>query len=186
MGFAIGHWLQCPMSKLFINQKGDTMSNVNNDKFFKQYLTAVKGGQFVKVQMQKELKTKKAFAHHKIVKISEFVARSGVEYDNQKDVQAKRESGDLPSKNAGLPWGEWEVYPYSIKHKGARYLRFATAKTAKRTPAIYILDGVPVEADKVKEMCLASEFSRKDDLDVVAIKESNITGIIAGGVELTQ
>lgn len=159
---------------------------MNNDKFFKQYLTAVKGGQFVKVQMKKELKTKKAFSHHKIVKISEFVARSGVEYDNQKDVQTKRENGELPQQNAGLPWGEWEVYPYSIKHKGARYLRFATAKTAKRAPAIYLLDGVPVEADEVKAMCLASEFAKKGDLDVVSIRESNITGIVAGGEELTQ
>lgn len=133
-----------------------------------------KRGQFLSVTWQRPVKTLKAFAGLNIQKrVEAHSVRAGVNYDAMNNVQEKRENGELPVVNQGLPWGEWEIFPHVIKHKTNRYFRFSTAgnSTFKRQ---FLLDGEPVEFDSIKEMILASEKTEKDELDVFNVKEESV------------
>ena len=68
-----------------------------------------KGANIV-LEWSRAVKTRKGVADT-IRKNVRMVGRIGIEYDNVKTVQDKRESGKLPTENAGLPWGRWECYP---------------------------------------------------------------------------
>lgn len=131
-------------------------------------------GSFHSAVWKKTLKTKKAFQNENIVKITKAVVRFGIEYDNMKAVQIKRESGELPKENAGLPWGEWKQYPYIITHKGNDYLRVSVSAN---NPIIseYYLNGKRVDKDVIKSMCLASEFpTNTEKPDTMTINIDNI------------
>jgi hypothetical protein len=115
-------------------------------------------GSNLKVIWNRPLKTRKGITS-KVEKITRIVARGGVEYDNLGIVQEKRENGELPDQNAGLPWGQWANFPYHIEHKGTDYARFYPASGINFTPQVqYFLDGVEVDKSQVEPLCLASEF----------------------------
>lgn len=109
-----------------------------------------------------------------IEKHSQFQCRIGVNYDNIATVQEKRENGELPAKNAGLPWGQWHVFPYVIEHKGEYYFRCTTLPNANRWPAKYFRNGVEITAEEAKVDCLASEFKEGSRSEVFNIKVSSI------------
>ena len=146
---------------------------------FDEYMKAVKGGQFVSVVSVKRMRTKKNVTSE-VVKQSEFTCRAGVEYDNMAKTDIRRESGEAPAQNAGLPWGEWEEYPYSIRHKGKRYLRFSEAAGTK-TKSRDFLDGKEVSADDVRDLCYASEFRARGDGGVFNLAEDNIAEMKVSG-----
>lgn len=129
-----------------------------------------KGG-IVTVKTQRALKVRKGQAA--ILKISEFQARVGVKYDNIAVVQEKRASGDLPAVNAGLPWGEWDVPNYTIKHKDELYVRCTSLDTNFKRAPIFIRDGAVITAEEAKIASLASEFTPSTS-DVFNIKLSSV------------
>lgn len=132
-----------------------------------------KGG-IVTVETEREMKVRKG--EQPIMKVSEFQARVGVNYDNIASVQEKRATGELPEKNAGLPWGEWKVPNYIIEHKGELYVRMATLNnTFKRAPKFF-RNGVEISADEARAASLASEFSTKEG-DVFNIKLSTVKAV---------
>jgi hypothetical protein len=135
-----------------------------------------KKGQFVSLGTKRPLKVKKG--QTPIEKVSQFVARIGVEYDNMQSVKDKRESGELPEENAGLPWGEWVKYPYLISHKNEFYIRCSTTKNgSQKAKTHYYREGLEISIDDAKSAALASEFREKDNLDVFTIKVSSIIEI---------
>lgn len=133
-------------------------------------------GVFTAMVWERPCKTKKAFNNEIIVKRSEGVVRFGIEYDNMKAVQQKRNEGILPEKNAGLQWGEWLEYPYIITHKGNKYLRCATSQNNK-IKTTYYKNGVKVPFEDVENMLLASEKKKTDELDVFTVNTDNIIAI---------
>lgn len=115
-------------------------------------------GQFAGLIWSRPLKTRKEFAGLSVTKSVRCVAQVGVNYDNRASVQAARESGAAPAENAGLPWGQWKIFPFVITHKGADYLRIYPV--ANRAPkVIYRIDGAIVSKEDARKVCLASEFS---------------------------
>jgi len=94
------------------------------------------------------------------------VGRMGVEYDNQKAVQEKRASGELPKENAGLAdWQEWEQYPFILRHKvnGTRYLRLYNGTSKTTTPKRYFtVDGELKEFSAIESALAASERKEHD------------------------
>ena len=133
-------------------------------------------GQIVTITAIRSMKTRKGILSE-ILKRSTFQAQVGVNYDNKASVQAKRESGELPAENAGLPWGEWENFPYVIAHKGKRYFRFSTVKNDFQRKVTYFLDGAEVDRDTIESLCLASEFREKENLDVFTFPLDGIESI---------
>ena len=132
-----------------------------------------KKGQFVSFKTERSMKVRKG--QTPIVKISEFVARVGVTYDNMKSVKEKRSDGTLPEDNQGLPWGTWVNFPYLIEHKNALYLRCSATQNKEQHGKVqFYRDGVEISRDEAKSACLASEFASKSDGDVFNIKVDSI------------
>ena len=102
--------------------------------------------------------------------------RFGISYDNIKQTQDKRESGEIPTENAGLPWGAWDNYPFTISHKDNQYLRFYANKDQIKT--VWKRNGEVVKKDEVKDLLLASEFRTpaEDKTLTLTIKVDNILG----------
>ncbi len=154
---------------------------MNNSSLLSAVQSAPKGA-FARAVWVRTLKTRKGVAAI-VTKRTEGVVRVGIDYDKVGDVQEGRENGSLPAENAGLPWGQWEVFPLSILHKEARYFRFyfATGENGKRErlKVAYFIDGQPIERDALQAMgiCLASEFPADkpdEELNTFTVKEENI------------
>lgn len=121
-------------------------------------------GQIVTIHARRAMKTRAKVASV-VEKESIFQAQVGVDYDNKKSVIEKRENGDLPSENQGLPWGEWLQFPYVISHKGKLYFRFSTVRNNFVPTVRYWIDGKQAEKSEVETLCLGSEFAEKQDRD---------------------
>lgn len=133
-----------------------------------------KRGQFCGVTWLRDVKTRVAFKSLTVQKVvSARNIRAGVTYDNMASVQDKRESGELPAVNQGLPWGEWEIFPHVIKHKGNRYLRFALCDSSQ-FETTFLVNGEAKTRAEVEPMLLASELSDDTRPDVITVKESSI------------
>ena len=123
---------------------------------------------------QRPLKVRKG--EQPIIKTSEFQARIGVNYDNIAAVQEKRENGELPAQNAGLPWGQWVVPNYIISHNDALYVRCTTVNNDFNVCTVYTRDGVLINASEAKRAALASEFSSSDS-EVFNIKLNSVVEV---------
>jgi hypothetical protein len=106
-----------------------------------------------------------------------MIGRMGIDYDNMASVQAKRESGELPAENKGLPWGTWDIFPFMIEHKGAYYLRLYAGTSDKVKPEVHFFrNGQEVSKESIKADCLASETEEKTG-DCFCCKVENMTRI---------
>jgi hypothetical protein len=113
-------------------------------------------------------------------KDSTFTARVGVDYDNISAVKEKRETGELPAENAGLPWGEWLHFPHVIIHNGKCYFRCTSVNgNAACVPVVkWWKDGREISKDEAMAVALASEKGGEGDpRDVFTVKVDSITHI---------
>ncbi len=153
------------------NPRGSKMSSVD---FLPVFMA--RKGQIVTVDTVRPLKVRKGMPE--ILKHSTFQCRVGVTYDNIGVVQEKRESGELPAENQGLPWGEWEIFPYVIAHKGEKYLRCTMLRNGFHRAPVFTVDGTEIPRDEAQRMALASEFADRDDgPDVFNIKLSSVRAV---------
>ena len=137
-------------------------------------LTALQTIQPMSFSIARIVSTKKplkAFSHLTITKVILATVRVGGEFKNLK-VNADRETGSLP-------WGEWEHYPYSITHKGNRYLRIYLGRSMK---VVYFIDGVKVASSVAKAMLPKSKPSVKPLC--ITVKESGLVSLKQKGKEL--
>ena len=129
-------------------------------------------GQIVTVKTRRPVKMKKG--QPETFKESEFQCRVGVNYDNIATVKEGRANGELPAENAGLPWGEWIEFPYTIGHKGETYVRCTMLNNGfRRAPVFTLADGSVVDKATVQAGALASEFKDSDGA-VFNIKVSSL------------
>lgn len=146
-----------------------------------RYLEMVMGkrGQFIKLCWQRLVETAAAYKHLTIEKRTTVTARTGVEYDNVKAVQEKRETGELPEQNAGLPFGEWTVYPYVIRHKGQDYARIYTVKGAKADVEWYCNGRRINDAQALSYLTPSARKKSfgKGDLDCFTVKMNDVIKI---------
>ena len=156
---------------LYLIKQLNTMQNV------KQFIQNYKAGAFVSVVTERPVKVKKSAKGMVITKRAEMVARLGVNYDNLKQTNQKREDGDIPKENAGLPWGEWDIYPFLIKHKNSGYVRMYANKAQIRNK--FFMNGAEVEKSEIEQYILASEKSKptEDSVLTLSIKSDNIIKI---------
>lgn len=127
----------------------------------------------------KSLKTRKGIVQN-VEKLTSIVIRGGIDYDNQGVVIEKRENGELPSENAGLPWGEWAEFPFHITNKGTDYARFYPASGIDFGAKVeYYLDGVLVDKETVQPLCLSSEFPNREEKPLCyTVKAENVKAIL--------
>ena len=129
-------------------------------------------GQIATVTTRRPLKMRKGAVA--VEKVSTYQVRLGVNYDKIKSVIEKREDGELPSENAGLPWGEWVTFPVLLKHNNILYVRCTTIESKMRVAPKYYRDGAEVAEEVVKPEALASEFADKGKLDIFNIRLDSI------------
>ena len=142
----------------------------------KEKIINAKKGVFQNLKWQKELQLYKKYQNEdiKIIKISEGTIRFGIEYDNIKAVQNKRENGELPQDNQGLNGVEWILYPYILKGKNSIQLRVNTIKNCP-IKSKYFMNGVEITKEQAQEYCTASNFgTHTNDLEVFNVKIDNI------------
>jgi hypothetical protein len=133
-------------------------------------------GQIVSVKTRRAVKMRRG--QPSVYKTSEFQCRVGVNYDNIAKVQEGRAQGDLPAVNAGLPWGEWLEFPYTIAHKNDVFVRCTQLNNGfRRAPVFQLEDGTEVQRDWVQPRALASEFSEGEGSTVFNIRLSSILSV---------
>lgn len=139
-------------------------------------LLALKG-QFASLKTVRLLKVRKG--QQAIEKESIFTCRIGVDYDNIKAVQEKRDAQLLPAENQGLPWGQWLVFPHLIAHKGAHYLRCTqvNGNNACIPKVRFLRNGVEITREEAQAAALASEFQDREDRDVFTVKVESIVEV---------
>lgn len=136
-----------------------------------QSLQTIRKGTFAIARIVSEKKPLKAYRQHKILKVVLCTVRTGIEFKNLA-VNEDRETGSLP-------WGQWEVYPYLITHKGNRYLRLYLGQSMK---VFYLVDGVKVASEVAKAMLPKSNSTGKPSC--ITVKESGLVSIKQNGKEL--
>jgi hypothetical protein len=157
-----------------------TITPMNNNTIITNLPSRVQGmlaikGQIVTLKTVRTVKTRKGQAE--VLKESTFQCRLGVNYDNIASVQEKREDGTLPAENAGLPWGEWLVFPHIIAHKGNHYYRCTKVNSGFIPKTCYYQNGKEISKDEAKVVCLASEFREDQDNEVFTIKIESIVEV---------
>lgn len=137
-----------------------------------------KKAHFGTVVYEKQLKTRKGVSQV-ITKKTRMSIRAGLDYDNMKAVQEKRETGELPEINQGLKWGTWKNFPYLIEHKGQEYIRLYPNPNGK-TVTEYFVDGHPANLEEFQTLVLASELPKKDGNmpDCISIAFDNVKELV--------
>lgn len=139
-------------------------------------IEATPKGANIIVEWVRPCKVKKAVTDM-ITKSVRMVGRMGIDYDNIASVQTKRENGELPSENNGLPWGTWDIFPFMIEHKGNYYLRLYNGTSDKVHPEVHFFkNGQEVNKDEIAPVLLASEKEEKTG-DCFCCKVENMTRI---------
>jgi hypothetical protein len=139
-------------------------------------IKAIRKGTLMVLGYKKPLKMRAAFRSQPLYRVWRGTVRPGCDYDELGVVKEMREDGRLPEENVGLPYGEWEEFPYTIRHKGEIQYRFT--RTGGRTLFSVIVDaaGNPVDIELAKTMALKSEFDKPEKPPTVMnIREENIT-----------
>ena len=128
-------------------------------------------GAFNRVRWQRAVKTRKGIAHVIEKRVSACVA-TGVDYAHRKSIKEAIANGERGPVQP-LPWGEWDTFPYVIRHTNKQgeyreYIRLYPPTTAQANvfdfglTAEYLLDGNIVDKATIAPMVLASELQSPD------------------------
>jgi hypothetical protein len=88
-----------------------------------------------------------------------------------RDAIASGERGEVQS----LPWGEWESFPYVIRHKGEQYFRLYPVEGAVPT-VTYMVDGKEVSKEVWMGFLTPSERAKMESgvcPDCITVKAGN-------------
>lgn len=131
------------------------------------YLAAVNhAGAFQAVTWESAVKPAAAHKDRTLVKITSAVVRTGIDYA-ELAVNADTDTGELP-------WGEWDVFPYVIRHKGSQYARLYVKDGTVSTR--YMVDGVEVDGDTFRSYLTPSARKpRKSNGGTITVKLENVT-----------
>ena len=150
----------------------------------KAVMGKVQKGSNIVVSWERPCKTKKT-CPHQIVKQVLTIGRIGIDYNNLKAVQEKRENGELPEQSQPI-WngkGEWAEFPFLIRHvnSGKLYLRLYKGSSAKVKPKVaFFMDGQSVTMEQIKPFLLASETSKSsENADCFTCDIENLTTLMS-------
>jgi len=120
-------------------------------------------GQIATIRGKKNLRVQKKHSGSHLVKYSTFQLRLGIVYDNQTAVKDQRETGELPSENAGLA-KVWELVNDAGGKRIPALLR--NSKTGRMAIAGATVHGT--KSIKSSEFVLNGESATKEDLKGIA------------------
>lgn len=128
--------------------------------------------------------TVKGAAAHKarnLRKITSCLVMRGAEYANLSEVKASKSEATTTSGGAAqdgsLPWGEWDVYPHIITHKGQDYARLYVIDGTIKT--IYTVDGEVVTRDEFNTFLTPSAAKAgRPNGGTITVKIENVKSVI--------
>jgi hypothetical protein len=103
------------------------------------------------------------------------VFRAGINFANLgsvKDAIANGERGAVQP----LPWGEWQQFPYVIKHKESFYLRLYPAKNA-RVETTYLVNGQITTKADFDSYLTPSDAKSPDKFECFTVKCENVIAL---------
>jgi hypothetical protein len=130
-------------------------------------------GQFASVTFKSNPKPAAEFKGVVLEKVTKGVFRSGVNFANLGSTKAEFASGERTEVQP-LAWGEWDNFPFVIKHKGERFLRLTTVNGAKSKSQFFV-NGTEVARNEFESFLVPSaRSSAKAPTEVFNIKEANL------------
>ena len=131
-------------------------------------------GSFQAVRFASIVKPSAVHKNVKLEKKTSMTVRAGIDYANLATVREGIENGQRGEVKP-LPWGEWERFPYTITHKGNRYVRLYPLQGKVKTT--FFVDGSPVSREYFSGFLTPSESKKLlsgDPPDCLTIKEENL------------
>lgn len=104
------------------------------------------------------------------------VCRAGIDFKNLSSVK-QGIALDTRGEVEGLPWGEWEAFPFTIAHKGERYVRLYPAARSNQVKSQLFLNGEPTNLFRFARRLTPSERKKMRDKERPAcftVLESNL------------
>jgi hypothetical protein len=135
-----------------------------------------------RVTWHSTVKPAAAHASHTLRKITTCLVMRGAEYQNLSEVKASKSAGTATPSGAaaqdgGLPWGEWDVYPHIITHKGTDYARLYVLDGTINS--IYTVDGEVVTRDEFNAYLTPSAAKAgRPNGGTVTVKIENVKSIV--------
>lgn len=133
-------------------------------------------GTFQSITWKSTVKPSAAFKNDRLEKQTSAVCKAGIDFSNLSSVKtgiANGERGEVES----LPWGEWEAFPFTIIHKGERYVRLYPAARSNQVKTQYFLNGKPTNLFRFARRLTPSDRKRMKSGDKPAcftVKEANL------------
>lgn len=140
---------------------------------FESFLAAK--GNFIKASFHTEKKPAAAHKGTTLEKVTTGVFRAGINFANLQSVKdgiANGERGEVQP----LPWGEWESFPYVIKHKENHYLRLYPAKNGK-VETTYLVNGQEVSREEFNSYLTPSDAKSPEKFECFTVKCSNVIAL---------
>ena len=106
------------------------------------------------------------------------VCKAGIDFANLSSVKAGIASGERGEVES-LPWGEWEAFPFTIAHKGERYVRLYPAAQSNQARTHYFADGKEIGGLEFMSYLTPSDAAKMASHDKPAcftVRESNLIG----------
>lgn len=134
---------------------------------------------YVKCTYRTEKKPKASFKGTQLVKVTSGVFRSGIAYENLQEVKEGIASGERGEVQP-LPYGEWDNYPYTIKHNDKiQYRMYPTNNKTHRPKSKYFVDGNLVSNEEFAGYLTpsaAEKMLNPTPTPCFNVKEENIIG----------
>jgi hypothetical protein len=116
-------------------------------------------GQFTSVKFQSVVKTAAAFKGLNILKITNAVVRSGIDFSNLTSVKDGIANGER-NEVGSLPWGTWINFPYIIGHNDKEYVRLYPSLAPNHIPKVsYFVDGIETPKAEILQYLTASKVA---------------------------
>jgi hypothetical protein len=150
---------------------------INLDKFFGSK------GNFISATFRSE---KKASAMHKGTNLEKRISgvfRAGISFENLSSVKEGIENGERPEVGS-LPFGEWEKYPYIVKHTDKngvfnRYVRlYPTPNCVLKVQ--YLVNGVESTKENFNSFLTPSDRAKAENgerPECIVVKVSNLISL---------
>lgn len=134
-------------------------------------IISAQNGAFQSVAWESEKKPSAKFKGVSLKKRCKAVARAGVNFANLKIVKEGIENGERGEVQS-LPWGEWETFPFTISHNGARYVRLYL--NGGQIESEYFVNGERTNKETFESYLNPSDRAKQNETGTVTVKEENL------------
>lgn len=136
-------------------------------------------GQFIRIEYFTNPAPAAAHKAHTLTKRTTMIVRTGIAFENLTSVKMAIAAGERPEVQP-LAWGEWDVHPWLITHKGCEYLRVTIDGIPNHASSTYEIDGQPVSRGEFLALLTPAkraEAESGDRPEVLTIKVPNIVSL---------